>query len=153
MKYKELETLEAYLELVEAELLKEERQQSVAYPREYISPWNSAALELENRKLLDLVTGSANIYAIFTAPKCSTKYSLRYIGKSTRKLARQRLRNHLFKKHETTGSKLAKVKNNIESGGSIKISWITIEPESLRNYIEEELIKKNKSANWNRENA
>ncbi|MGX9567210.1 hypothetical protein [Pseudomonas sp. CFBP 5748] len=153
MKFEELETLEAYLGLVEAELLKEERQQPVAYPKEDTSPWNSSELESKNSELLDLVSGSANIYAIFTAPKGSNEYSLRYIGKSTRKLARQRVRNRLFKKHEATGSKLSSVIQHVESGGSIKISWLTIKPESLRNYLEEELIQKNKSANWNRENA
>ncbi len=93
------------------------------------------------------------MYAIFTAPKNSTSFSLRYIGKTTRKLARQRIRNHLIKKHEKTGAKLKHVTDHVLSGGSVKISWIKIEPESLRNYVEEELIHKHHEADWNRENA
>ena len=140
MKYEQIETLKAFLIDVEIALLLEEKRTLVSYPSSSISPWNTAELDVANQKLLDAAYGSANVYAIFTAPKNSTTFSLKYIGKTTRKLARQRIRNHLIKKHEKTGAKLKHVMDHVLSGGSVKISWITIEPESLRNYIEEELI-------------
>lgn len=153
MKYEQIETLKAFLIDVEIALLLEEKRTLVSYPSSSISPWNTAELDAANQKLLDAASGSANVYAIFTAPKNSTYFSLRYIGKTTRKLARQRIRNHLIKKHEKTGAKLKHVTDHVLSGGSVKISWIKIEPESLRNYVEEELIHKHHEADWNRENA
>lgn len=153
MKYEHIETLEKYLSLVEAKLLQEEIRFFVDYPEESVSPWNTEQLEAANNTLFTEAAGSANIYAIFTAPKNSENFSLRYIGKTTRKLARQRLRNHLIKKHEKTGAKLKNIVQHVQAGGRVKISWLKIEPESLRNYVEEELIKKHKEADWNRENA
>ncbi len=153
MKYEELLSLQAYLSNVEAALLKEEAWTPVVYPEESITPWNAAALDAKNQALLDSVAGGANVYAIFTAQRGTADFSLRYIGKTTRKLARQRIRNHLITKNERTSAKLWKIISHVQSGGSVKLAWVTIEPESLRNYIEEELINRHKEADWNRENA
>lgn len=153
MRYEQIETLEEYLSDVEETLLKEDECKNVSYPSEYIFPWNAKKIDEANHALLNMVSGEANVYAIFTAPKNSDIFSLRYIGKTTRKLARQRIRNHLIKKNERTGAKLNNIISHIRSRGSVKLSWVKIEPESLRNYVEEELIKRHKEANWNRENA
>ena len=153
MQYQNLKELESFVEEVDKYLNDEENQVLVDYPDSKIIPWDSDGLNTENEKLLSGVSGEANVYAIFTAKAESKNYSLRYIGKSTKKLARQRIRNHLIKKHKKTGAKLNKVIDHVQSGEKIKISWVSIEPESLRNYIEEELITRHKEANWNRENA
>jgi len=153
LQYKQIEMLKTFLGELETTLLSEEKRTLVTYPSSSISPWNTAELDAANQKLLYAASGDANVYAIFTAPKNSISFSLRYIGKTTRKLARQRIRNHLIRKHEKTGAKLKHVMDHVLSGGSIKISWIKIEPESLRNYVEEELIHKHQEADWNRENA
>ena len=153
MEYKEIITLEKFLTEVEASLLLEENRFQVAYPSKSISPWNSEELVEANEQLLAAASGNANVYAIFTAAKGSDYFSLRYIGKTTRKLARQRIKNHLIKKSEGTGAKLQQVAAHVLSGGAVKISWAKIQPESLRNYVEEELINRHKEADWNRENA
>lgn len=153
MRYEQIETLEEYLSDVEETLLKEDKCKNLSYPSEYIFPWDAKKIDEANHALLSMVSGEANVYAIFTAPKNSDIFSLRYIGKTTRKLARQRIRNHLIKKNERTGAKLNNIISHIQSRGSVKLSWVKIEPESLRNYVEEELIKRHKEANWNRENA
>jgi hypothetical protein len=153
MKYEQIETLEIFLSGVEAALLREENLSLVAYPKESVSPWIAEQLDAANQNILHAVSGAANIYAIFTAPKDSETFSLRYIGKTTKKLARQRIRNHLIKKNENTGAKLQNIAANIRSGGQVKISWLGVEPESLRNYVEEELIRRHQEADWNRENT
>lgn len=130
-----------------------EKQTLVNYPKDKTTPWNSEALLQANNDLLNAVSGKANVYAIFCADSGSDRYILRYIGKTTRKLARQRIMNHLIKKHEKTGAKLSKVIDHVQAGGKIKISWVEIYPESMRNCVEEELIHKNPDSNWNRENA
>jgi len=154
MKYEQINSLKEFLANAEtALLLQEEARSLVQYPEGSISPWNAKQLDEANREVLDALSRNANVYAIFTAPNGSGAYSLRYIGKTTRKLARQRVRNHLIKKHENTGAKLRNVVAHVQSGGQVKISWIKIEPEALRNYLEEELIEqahRDGKADWNR---
>lgn len=153
MMYGKIKELEIFVDEVNEYLFNIENHTQVEYPASAILPWNSDSLVNTNEKLLSSVSGAANVYAIFTASKNSENYSLRYIGKTTRKLARQRLRNHLFKKHEKTGAKLSNIIAHIHTGGKVRVSWAQIEPESLRNYIEEEIIAKNTKADWNRENT
>ncbi|WP_279486570.1 GIY-YIG nuclease family protein [Aeromonas veronii] len=150
MEYDDIESLEKYLKQVEKELLSEANRKEVKYPQDKITPWNSEGLIQENEDLLSSATGNASVYAIYTADHNSDSYSLRYIGKTRKSLARTRLKNHLIKKHEKTGAKLSKVIDHVQSGGKIKISWVSVSPESLRNYIEEELIEKHSESNWNK---
>jgi len=89
-----------------------------------------------------IFNGNKNIYAIFEND------TLVYIGKTKANLAKERLKNHLFYKNKNTGSKLKNVKESINNDSYIDISYIYVEPESLRNYIEEELIIKYKPS-WN----
>ena len=102
MEYKEIVSLETFLIEVETSLIDEANRLLVTYPQKSVLPWNSKELDA-NKDLLTAVSGSANGYAIFTATKGSGHFSLRYIGKTTKKLARQRIRNHLIKKSEGNG--------------------------------------------------
>jgi hypothetical protein len=153
MEYKDTKSLELFVTDVEKSLLDEANRLSVTYPQESIAAWDSAVFDGANELLLSSVSDDANVYAIFTAAESSDLFSLRYIGKTTRRLARQRLRNHLIKKSDETGAKLDRVVEHVRSGGSVKISWVKIDPESLRNYVEEELIARHQEADWNRGNG
>lgn len=137
---------------VESVLLDEKRHSLIIYPHESAFDWNHAHILAANETTLASLSGSANVYAIFTAERNSEFFSLRYIGKTTRRLARERIKNHLIKKDERTGAKLQEVMSHVKAGGKVKISWVKIEPESLRNYVEEELILRHGEADWNREN-
>lgn len=153
MEFDHKDKLDSFLTKINQYLTEDKNQRNVIYSDKYVGSWNGDELAVENEMLLSDASGQANVYILFTATKGSSDYKLRYIGKTTRKLARQRLRNHLFKKHNDTGAKLEKVKSHVKSGGSVKISWVSIEPESLRNWAEEELISLHPEADWNRENA
>lgn len=150
LRYPHPKDLRAFLKDAESALLSPVERRHVTYPTDLASTWNADALASENEALLADLSGSANVYAIFTAADASDACALRYIGKTTRALARQRLRNHLFKKSAGTGAKLAEITDHIQSGGSVQIAWITIVPESMRNYVEEELISSHPEADWNR---
>lgn len=152
MRYEQISSLEAFLSQVEARLLASEQRVGVSFPLTATSPWDGDALALANKSLLAKVSGSANLYAIFTAAYGEREHSLRYFGKTTKKLARQRITNHLFRKNEKTGSKLAQVIAHACDGGALEIAWVKVHPESLRNYLEEELILRHPEADWNREN-
>jgi hypothetical protein len=153
MRYRHIESLEEFLDQVDQKLMSEDRQIQLSYPENSVSPWSADSIGLANESILSELAGAANVYAIFTASGSSECFALRYIGKTTKKLARQRIRNHLIKKHEKTGAKLKDVERHIKAGGKLAISWVGVEPESLRNYIEEELIRRHTNADWNRENA
>ena len=153
MEFKHKDKLDSFLSEINQCLTEDKNQRSVVYSDEHVDPWNGDKLAGENEMLLSNASGEANVYMLFTAIKGSSDYRLRYIGKTKRKLARQRIRNHLFKKNDGTGAKLEKVKSHVKSGGSVKISWVPIEPEALRNWAEEELISLHPGADWNRENA
>lgn len=153
MKFENKDKLDNFLATINQYLTDVNNQINVVYSHKYVDSWDGDKLAAENETLLSDVSRKANVYMLFTAIKGSSDYKLRYIGKTTRKLARQRLRNHLFKKNDGTRAKLEKVKSHVKSGGSVKISWVSIEPESLRNWAEEELISSHTGADWNRENA
>lgn len=152
MRYKNISSLEDYLSEVEEALLATEKRVAVSFPSTAVSPWDGDALARANQELLKKASGSTNLYAIFTAACGAKEHALRYLGKTTKKLARQRITNHLFRKDERTGSKLAQIMTHACGGGTVEISWIEVEPESLRNYLEEELILRHPEADWNREN-
>jgi hypothetical protein len=151
MEYENIETLEEFFKSCEKLLLSEDNRTAIEYPEEFIVPWESDDLKNKNEETLKKISGEANVYAIFTALKDADEYSLRYIGQTKSKLARTRLTNHLISKHEKTGAKLSKVIDHIQSGGSIKISWISINPESLRHYVEERLIEEHSECDWNKQ--
>ena len=148
MKYEQIDTLEAYLKAVEFDLLREDVRVSIAYPQK----WDETEADRLNQRILGELSSKANVYAIFIAEHASGLFRLKYIGKTLRKHARQRLRNHLIKKHAQTGSVLDKVKAEVGKRNLVAISWVSVEPESLRNYLEEELIKRHPEACWNCEN-
>jgi len=152
VKFNKIKELEAFVEKIDEYLQDSANHRDVAYPFDCVFPWVFEDLLEKNDTLLSNVAQKANVYGIFVAEKDSTEYILKYIGKTTKGLARERLKNHLIKKQNKTGAKLSKVIDHVQGGGKIKIAWVALEPESLRNYVEEELIKKNNGANWNREN-
>ena len=150
MNYPDINKLEEFLNKCEDALLKEENQQSIIYPKKIIEEWKADKLKEENDRLLKEISGSACVYIIFIKKKNKKKYELIYIGQTNPEYARTRITNHLIKKNKNTGSKLEKVKSHIREKGEIKISWIEINPISLRHYIEEELIKRHKTdLTWN----
>jgi len=104
-----------------------------------------------NKEVLDAISQAANLYAIFTAEMGSKDFELEYIGKTKRAHARSRIRSHLIKRNEGTGAKLDNVVQHIAWGGRVAISWVEVQPEALRNYLEEELINRHAEAEWNKQ--
>lgn len=153
MKFEHTDKLDLFLKLVDEHLTDEKNQFEIKFPSRYVEPWNGKELAKVNDSILSDISGNANVYMLYTSEEEISIYQLRYIGKTTQKLARQRLKNHLFLKNEKTGAKLDSIKEHVQSGGMVKVSWAMIEPESLRNWSEEELISLHPEAKWNRENA
>lgn len=151
MKFQHTDLLESFLDEVDQALMHIDARREFKYPRGYPRKGEPDDVARENAGVLDAISHTANLYAIFTAEKGSADFKLRYIGKTKRDLARSRIRSHLIKRNEGTGAKLENVLQHIESGGLVAISWIQIEPESLRNYLEEALINRHGEADWNKQ--
>lgn len=86
------------------------------------------------------IKGVGIVYFLYLYETDIKETSLVYIGKSKRYLFKTRVRNHIFKKHPRTGSKLANVQKEIAKGNTIKMKYLKITPDSFRNTLEEELI-------------
>jgi len=80
------------------------------------------------------------VYFIYLLDIKEQKTSLVYIGKSKGYLFKSRIRNHFYKKHPKTGSKLARVQSELAKGNELKLKFLKVTPESFRNTLEEELI-------------
>ena len=63
-----------------------------------------------------------------------------YVGQTKSQYLRQRIRQHLVKKSQKTGSQLPQVQDAVADGRNIGISYVLIEPESLRLYVEDSII-------------
>jgi hypothetical protein len=92
------------------------------------------------------IPSSPGIYAIWS------NNTVKYIGEAA--ILKSRLRQHLIYKSSKTGSKLEKVKDENTKGNTIFISFICVEPPSLRLAIEDRLIGKRREKNhsalpWN----
>lgn len=100
--------------------------------------------ELEHKDKISLinvedVTEKIPIYKCGIVYFIFTDDDLKYIGKSKGKYFRQRIKSHFFGIGKGTKSKFNFIKAEI---GSVSLKYLKVEPESLRNLLEEHLIEK-----------
>jgi hypothetical protein len=145
--FKQKIELEKFLEECESTLFAEKSKIEIIYN----SKWDVSEIKNINKALFDTIGEiKPNIYAIFATDNKDSEFHLKYIGQTNSKGARTRLTNHLITKNDKTGAQLEKVKSTVKNRGRIKISFIKIEPEALRHYIEEMLIEKYENKlEWN----
>lgn len=103
-----------------------------------------------NKETLSVLRNNANVYAIFVKEE-NGQWESTYVGERKASGIRERMTQHLITKDKATGSKLYNIKNCVSKGMSIGLRFIKVEPESLRLFIEEMLISRNKSKlKWNK---
>ena len=104
-----------------------------------------------NKSVLKGLRGNGNLYAIHARrSEEEATWNPVYVGERESEALRERITQHLIKKSDGTGSKLAKVKKAVSEGHKIAISYIKIEPEALRLYVEETIISNNGNLlRWN----
>jgi predicted small secreted protein len=150
IEYENTDELNTFFEKCENALFDENNRKTFDYPKESIEPWNTTEIKKQNEDLLKTLRNQVSVYAIFTTSIKNENFTVKYIGQTKSSDARGRLSNHLIKKDKKTGAKLHLVQKHIKEGGKVKVSYILIEPESLRHYIEERLIQKYSiNLNWN----
>jgi hypothetical protein len=108
----------------------------------------------KNKNLLSKLRSNANLYTIYERKSKVDKWLPVYVGERKSVGMRERITQHLINKNLKTGSKLEEVKEIVRTGGKIGVSFIKIEPESLRLYVEEYIInnssKENLNLEWNK---
>ena len=129
------------------------------YPRELRSEplneslWTDKVHEIKSmneKRVLSKLRNKANIYAIFIQP-IGGDWSPVYIGQRKALEIRQRITSHLINKNEATGSKLAQVKESVAKGHKIGLRFLFLERDTMRAFVEEELIARNKEKlEWNK---
>ena len=63
-----------------------------------------------------------------------------YVGQRKSEKLRERMRQHLVKKHGKTGSQLRCVQRAVADGKKIGLSYVLVQPEALRHYVEESIL-------------
>lgn len=99
-------------------------------------------VDLAKNQLPNGLTDAVNIYSIWCRQRTSDKWRLMYIGQRVRASGWNRIREHLFKVGKGTASKLERVREEVcERNAQIGITWIHVEPESMRLAVEDELLR------------
>lgn len=134
-------SLENFAKECAATLLSNPPMEIVEFPLDCSdSNWCQVTIKELNEAFLGKLRNNGNVYALFLQAKDLTEWVPTYVGKSARTYLRSRISNHLIGKHEKTGSKLDEVRQAVLAGRKIGISYILVEPEELRGYVEEKLI-------------
>ena len=113
--------------------------------------WPVKRIKAANEAFLKSLRNCGNVYAIFVRPAGKkASWSHMYVGERKSAGLRQRMTEHLIDKDDRTGSMLAAVKTAVSEKQSIGLSFIKVEPESLRLFVEETIIAKHKQdLPWN----
>ena len=116
--------------------------------------WNHKKIDELNKQAFRELNGMGNVYCIFTKSE-GDDWIVQYIGKSKRCDLRQRIRSHLVYKSENTGSQLEKIQCAVGKRDQVSISYILIEPEALRSYVEESILSAKEDCQflWNKNSA
>lgn len=104
----------------------------------------------QNKDFLSVIAQKPIVYCIWTGIDIeSLEYN--YIGHVGKKQSRQRLRNHLTKKHAKTGAQLKNTILALKEKHVVGITYIVTEPHYMRKALEDWLIEKySDNLNWNK---
>ena len=127
-------------------------------PHEFIFPngcslqhWPVEEIKTQNEAFLKSLRHRANVYALFVrSPVNNEKWRAVYVGERKSAGLRDRMTQHLIAKDHRTGSMLEAVKTAVAAQQKIGVSFIKVQPESLRLFVEETIIAKHKDElPWN----
>jgi hypothetical protein len=116
-----------------------------------IQHWPVGEIKTLNEAFLKTLRHRANVYALSVRPSGDNQnWSPVYVGERKSAGLRERITQHLITKNHRTGSMLEVVKTAVAAGQEIGVSFIKVEPESLRLFVEETIIAKHKNElPWN----
>ena len=127
-------------------------------PHQFVFPdgcglqhWPVDEIKSANEAFLKTLRHRANVYALSVRSLGENEsWSTVYVGERKSPGLRERITQHLITKDHRTGSMLEAVKTAVAAGQEIGVSFIKVEPESLRLFVEETIISKHKQElPWN----
>lgn len=111
--------------------------------------FNHETFDDHNQELLKVIAQKPIVYCIWTGVS-EKEMQYKYIGHVGKKYSRQRLRNHLTKKHERTGAQLKNTIKALSEKNIVGISFILTKPHYMRKALEDWLIDKHSERlDWN----
>lgn len=103
-----------------------------------------------NKDFLSEIAQKPIVYCIWTG-KTANSLEYKYIGHVGKLYSRQRLRNHLTKKHKKTGAQLKNTILALKEKHVVGISFVVTEPHYMRKALEDWLIAKHSgNLKWNK---
>lgn len=113
--------------------------------------WPVDEIKAANETFLRTLRHRANVYALSVRSSGDNEnWSTVYVGERKSSGLRERITQHLITKDHRTGSMLEAVRTAVAAGQEIGVSFIKVEPESLRLFVEEAIIAKHKNKlRWN----
>lgn len=113
--------------------------------------WPAGEIRYSNEAFLKTLRHRANVYVLSVCPSGeSQNWSPVYVGERKSAGLRDRITQHLITRDHRTGSMLEAVKTAVAARQEIGVSFIKVEPESLRLFVEETIIANHKSKlPWN----
>ena len=139
------ELIENKFREAEAILLNKENVSIIQY-----EDFNHTSFDLKNQDFLSEIAQKPIVYCIWTG-KTADSMEYKYIGHVGKLYSRQRLRNHLTKKHVKTGAQLKNTILALKEKHVVGISFVVTEPHYMRKALEDWLIEKNSDKlNWNK---
>ena len=112
--------------------------------------FNHESFDIHNKDFLKAIAQKSIVYCIWTG-KTQESLEYKYIGHVGKQQSRQRLRNHLTKKHNKTGAQLQNTILALKEKHVVGISYIVTNPHYMRKALEDWLIEKHSnSLKWNK---
>ena len=100
--------------------------------------WCKDQIKSCNKNLLRQLKDKGNLYAIFLRE--NDNWAPKYVGQCKARDLRTRLTAHLIAGGGNTGKKLEEVQCAVARGQRVGITYVLIDPELLRHYVEEWII-------------
>ena len=100
----------------------------------------------DNKPFIRAIKGEPALYCIWQKKAETEKFVPVYVGHAQKPV--DRMRNHLSKKDDGTGSCLEEVQRAVGNGDDIGVTFVKIKPPYMRTAVEEWLIGK-RNLSWN----
>ena len=112
--------------------------------------FNHESFDVHNQDFLSTIARKPLVYCIWTG-KTQDSFEPKYIGHVGNQQSRQRLRNHLTKKHNRTGAQLKNTILALKEKNVVGISYVITDPHYMRKALEDYLIEKHSDKlQWNK---
>lgn len=112
--------------------------------------FDHTSFDQHNKDFLSEIAQKPIVYCIWTG-KTTESLEYKYIGHVGKLYSRQRLRNHLTKKHEKTGAQLKNTILALKEKHVVGISFVVTEPHYMRKALEDWLIEEHSgNLKWNK---